>query len=161
MLSIQKTDRMITECQRNADYWTGTEEIDYPHFDAWQSDNPADNCWCLNISLSADQEPIEVRGLHSPRAVEEFAAGFQNASYLQAANIDNTIVSVSDKTEPLTFQLYVKFIKDNIRLHRQKWAALWGTLFSRTCQPPDQDAAVETTTNQRENAFPYETKNIF
>lgn len=154
MLSIKKTDVMRTRGQRSTDHWTGTEEIDYPHFDVWQSHNPADNCWCLNIKLSAEQEPIEVRGLHSLGAAEECVEGVLEASdYLLPANKDGPTVSVLHKTEPLTFQLYVKFIKDNIRLHRQKWAAFWHTLLSRISPPSNQDSAVGIKANERKNAF--------
>jgi len=51
-------------------------EIDYPYFEAWQSDDHGGNGWCLNIKPNAGQEPIEIRGLPSPGAVEGFVKGF-------------------------------------------------------------------------------------
>ncbi len=67
---------MTVEWQRTADDRLETVENRYPQFKAWQSDNPANNCWLLNIRLSADREPIKIRELQSPEAVEEFVAGF-------------------------------------------------------------------------------------
>ena len=78
---------------------------------------------------------------------------FHSACGSIAANIDDTIVSVSNKTEPSTFQLFVKFIKDHIRQQWRKWTPLRDTLFGETDQSAYQNAAIEITTNQRENAF--------
>lgn len=154
MLRIQKTDRMTTKWQPNADHWAGMEKIDYPHFDAWQSDNPTDTGWCLNIQLNAEQEPIEVRGLHSPEAVNECVKGvLRTSDSLPVMSADGTKIGVPNETEPLTFHLYIKFIKDNIRLHRQKWTTLWHTLLSRITQSPEQDSAIETAPNQREKTL--------
>ena len=109
---------------------------------------------CLNLKLSAEQEPIEIRGLYSPEAVSRCVEGFLRASdCLPAANANGTTAGVSNEIEPLTFQLYIKFIKDNIRLVRQKWTTLWHTLLSQISQSSHQDSAVETTTNQREKAL--------
>lgn len=71
---------MTIEWQRNPDNWIGTTEINYPRFEAWQSDNPVNNCWCLNVTRSAGQEPIRVRELPSSRAVETFVEGFMKNS---------------------------------------------------------------------------------
>ena len=66
--------------QRNADSWIGTAKGNYPQFEAWQSDDPVYSCWCLNIRLGADQEPIKVGDFRSPDAVAAFVQGFLKAS---------------------------------------------------------------------------------
>src|SRR5210317_1336896 len=68
---------------------------------------------------------------------------FHSACGPMAVNVDDTIISVSDKTEPSTFQLFVKFIKDHMRQQWRKWTALWNTLFSGTNQSSDQYTTVE------------------
>jgi hypothetical protein len=78
---------------------------------------------------------------------------FHSACGSMAANIDDTIVSVSDKPKPSTFQLFVKFIKDHIGQQRRKWPPLWDTLFGGTDQSSDQDSTIEIAANQREDAF--------
>lgn len=67
---------MAITWQRNADNWIGTTKSNYPQFEAWQADCPADNCWCLKIKLNADQEPIKVGEFQGPDAIEDFVAGF-------------------------------------------------------------------------------------
>ena len=67
---------MAVEWQRNAEDQLGAADSHYPQFEAWQTDNPVDNCWCLSIKRSADQKPIKVRDLQSPETVEKFVRGF-------------------------------------------------------------------------------------
>jgi len=68
---------MIVEWQRNTNDQTEGAKIHYPRFEAWQPVNPVDDRWLLTIQWSAtDQEPIKVRELPDPEAVEEFVAGF-------------------------------------------------------------------------------------
>ena len=67
---------MAVELVKRPDCWTGTTEIAYPRFEAWQSNDDIDNCWCLNIRRSAGQEPITVRKLQSLGAAVEFIKGF-------------------------------------------------------------------------------------
>jgi hypothetical protein len=70
---------MTLEWQWNANGWIGTTEINYPQFEAWQSEDSVDNCWCLNIKQKADQEPIKVGEFRSSLAIEEFVEGFLKA----------------------------------------------------------------------------------
>jgi hypothetical protein len=67
---------MTVDWQSNADDRIATAENQYLQFKAWQSDNPVDNCWCLDIWQNADQEPIKVCALQSLKAVGEFVRGF-------------------------------------------------------------------------------------
>ena len=56
-------------------YLDRNREDGYPRFEAWRSNNPADNCWCLNITRVKYAKPIEVRGLQSLEAVKQFSEG--------------------------------------------------------------------------------------
>ncbi len=67
---------MAIESVKRPDCWTGTTEITYPKFEAWQSNNDIDNCWCLDIIRRAGQEPITVLKLQSLGATVEFMKGF-------------------------------------------------------------------------------------
>lgn len=67
---------MEIEWQRHGHNWIGTTAIGYPQFKAWQSDDPCDDHWCLEIRWSDDEEPIKIGALQSPEAVEEIAEGF-------------------------------------------------------------------------------------
>lgn len=66
---------MTIEWEKNASSWIGTAKTDYPRFEAWRSDNPVDNRWCLNITRGQYVKPIEVRELQSLEAAKQFAEG--------------------------------------------------------------------------------------
>jgi len=70
---------MAIAWQRNANGWIGTTGINYPRFEAWQSEESVDNCWCLNIKQNPGQEPIEVGAFQSSLAIEEFVEGYLQA----------------------------------------------------------------------------------
>ena len=67
---------MAIKWQEKPDCWLGTTKTPYPRFEAWQSKNAVDNCWCLNIIQGTDQEPVEIREIQNSRAVAEFVEGF-------------------------------------------------------------------------------------
>ena len=67
---------MAIKWQERTDYWLGVTKAPYPRFEAWQSDDVADNCWCLKIIRGADLEPVEIREIHGAGALAEFAEGF-------------------------------------------------------------------------------------
>ncbi len=67
---------MIAEWQRNADDRMETTENHDPQFKIWQTDDPVDNFWNLDIWRNANQEAIRVCGLQSPEDAEKFVIGF-------------------------------------------------------------------------------------
>ena len=85
---------MIVEWQRNTNDQAEATKIHYPRFEAWQPGNPVDDRWHLTIKRSAtDQEPIKVRELPNPEAVEEFVAGFVTG-----------LANYSDENPPIAIQ---------------------------------------------------------
>ena len=67
---------MAIKWQAKSDYWLGATEAPYPRFEAWQSNDAANNCWCLKIFRDADLGPVEIREIQDTRAVAAFAKGF-------------------------------------------------------------------------------------
>ncbi len=67
---------MAIKWQEKSDYWLGATETPYPRFEAWQSDDAGDTCWCLKIFRAADLEPVEISAIQDTRAVAAFAEGF-------------------------------------------------------------------------------------
>ena len=67
---------MAIKWQEKPDYWLAATKAPYPRFEAWQSNDAANSCWCLNITQGADQEPVEIRQIQSSRALAEFVEGF-------------------------------------------------------------------------------------
>ncbi len=67
---------MAIKWQEKPDCWLGATDASYPRFEAWQSNDAADNCWCLNIIQGADQEPVEIREIQNAGALAEFVEGF-------------------------------------------------------------------------------------
>ena len=71
---------MTVYWQSNTDDRISTTENHTLKFKAWQSDNPVDNGWCLNIWQNAAEAPIKICALQSLNAVGEFVAGFLKQS---------------------------------------------------------------------------------
>ncbi len=67
---------MAIKWQEKPGYWLGATKAPYPRFEARQSNDAVHNCWCLNITQGADQEPVEIREIQSSRALAEFVEGF-------------------------------------------------------------------------------------
>ena len=67
---------MAIKWQKKTDCWLGTTKVPYPRFEACQSNDAVDSCWCLNIIGGDGQEPLEIRGIQDSRALAEFVEGF-------------------------------------------------------------------------------------
>ena len=67
---------MAIKWQKTTDYWLGTAKAPYPRFEAWQSNDAVDNCWCLNNIRDAGQEPVQIREIQDSGALVEFVEGF-------------------------------------------------------------------------------------
>ncbi len=67
---------MAIKWQEKSDYWVGVTEAPYPRFEAWQSNDAADNSWCLKIFRGTDLAPVEISEIQDTRALAAFARGF-------------------------------------------------------------------------------------
>lgn len=61
--------------ENNTYSWIGLAEADYPRFEAWRSDDPVDDRWCLNMTRAPGARPLKVRRLESLTAAKRFADG--------------------------------------------------------------------------------------
>jgi len=60
-----------------------------------------------------------------------------------AANVDVTVVRISNKAMSPALQLAVEFIEHEIAEQGRKWTSLWSSFHAWTDQPSRQDTAIE------------------
>ncbi len=61
---------------QESDYcWHGAPKTVFPRFEAWRTNEPVEDPWCLNMIKSPNARPIKVRHLQSLDAAKEFARG--------------------------------------------------------------------------------------
>lgn len=73
--SIDEPAKMKIVWENNTYSWIGLAEADYPRFEAWRSDDPVDDRWCLNMTRAPGARPVKVRQLESLTAAKKFADG--------------------------------------------------------------------------------------
>lgn len=66
---------MTMKWKENCRCWIGKPKASYPRFEAWRSDDSAEDPWCLDMFTSPNARPIKVRHLESLDAAKEFAEG--------------------------------------------------------------------------------------
>lgn len=70
-----RAERINIEWDKKAHCWTKTTKMDYPRFEAWSSNGPIGDQWCLRIILKPGERPIEVSRLRSLNEAERFTEG--------------------------------------------------------------------------------------
>ncbi|MHC4299472.1 MAG: hypothetical protein ACYS7Y_19515 [Planctomycetota bacterium] len=73
--SIDEPAKMKIVWENNTYSWIGLAEASYPRFEAWRSDDPVDDRWCLNMTRAPGARPVKVRQLESLTAAKRFADG--------------------------------------------------------------------------------------
>ncbi len=66
---------MKIEWENNIYSWVGQAKASYPRFEAWRSDDPVADRWCLNMTRGPGARPVKVRRLESLTAAKRFADG--------------------------------------------------------------------------------------
>jgi len=92
--------------QENARRWHGAPKTAFPRFEAWRSEEYAEDPWCLDMFRSPNAKAIKVRHLESLDAAKAFAQGLL-AEFDYVAERDLSVAVAADRGQRRTGSLAV------------------------------------------------------